>query len=217
MFWLWLPRFTFLFPPWSLPLSSLSEGQEQCQCRGRWGMPLLGAGREAFLTPSSVYLSLPWPSSRHGDVASSRLDTAPHPFWTQFTLLLLPLPLATSPAEPGGVPGAVHGRQVPCQQARSKDQGAGNAPGVREDPSEASGGGFSFQAKQSCPSGWSHACSEGLCKPGTLLRVLCQAARPADRAGAPLPPAWPALWVPQSLPILHSVSVLAFRQGTGAA
>lgn len=30
----------------------------------------------------------------------------------------------------------------------------------------------SLQAKQSCPSGWSHACSEGLCKPGTLLSPL---------------------------------------------
>lgn len=75
----------------------------------------------------------------------------------------------------------------------------------------------SLQAKQSYPGGWSHACSEGLYKPGTLLRVLCQAARPADRVGAPLPPAWPALWALQSLPILHSVSVLAFCPGTRAA
>lgn len=64
--------------------------------------------------------------------------------WTQsFLLPLLPL-LATSSAEPGGVPRAVHGGQVPCQQAGSEDQGAGDTPGVRKDPSETSGGGFSF-------------------------------------------------------------------------
>lgn len=72
----------------------------------------------------------------------------PDLLWTQS--FLLPS-LATSSAEPGGVPGAVHGGQVPCQQAGSEDQGAGDTPGVRKDPSETSGGGFSllcFSASQ---------------------------------------------------------------------
>lgn len=73
----------------------------------------------------------------------------PDLLWTQSFLLSLLPPLATSSAEPGGVPGAVHGGQVPCQQAGSEDQGAGDTPGVRKDPSEASGGGFSFVCKPS--------------------------------------------------------------------
>lgn len=70
------------------------------------------------------------------------------------------------------------------------------------------------------PPGWSHACAAGLGRheAAGLLRGLCQAARPADGAGAlSPPPARPALRAPPSLPALHSVSVLAFCQGTRAA
>lgn len=76
----------------------------------------------------------------------------------------------------------------------------------------------SLQAEPSCPSGCSHACSEGLCKPGTPQSPP-SAKLPGQLTGrgAPLPPAGPALWAPQSLPILHSLSVPAFRQGTRAA
>lgn len=73
----------------------------------------------------------------------------PDLLWTQSFLLSLLPPLATSSAEPGGVPGAVHGGQVPRQQAGSEDQGAGDTPGVRKDPSEAPGGGFGFMCKPS--------------------------------------------------------------------
>lgn len=73
------------------------------------------------------------------------------------------------------------------------------------------------RAGQSCPGSWSHACSAAPGRPRTLLRGPCQAARPADGAGAFPPPAPPALWAPWSQPALHSVSVLAFCQGTRAA
>lgn len=43
------------------------------------------------------------------------------------------------------------------------------------------------QAGQSCPRSWRHACSAGLGRPGTLLRGLCQAARPADGTEGPSP------------------------------
>lgn len=118
-------------------------------------------------------------SSHHGDVACPRLGAAPPPSGLTLDSVLSPLhsfhPLATSSAEPGGVPGAVHGGQVPRQQAGSEDQGAGDTPGVRKDPSEASGGGFSFACKPSraaLVAGATHAPKEGLSKPGTLLSPL---------------------------------------------
>lgn len=130
MFWLQLPHFTFLFLLWSLTRSFLSAGKYQCQVQGQVGESLAGGGwmgdssyPPLCLAPSlgllvtMVMLAIP-------DLPP------PSPFWIQFVLPLFPPPLATSPAEPGGVPRAVHGGQVSCQQAGSEDQGAGNTPGV---------------------------------------------------------------------------------------
>lgn len=116
-------------------------------------LPSAGAGGDAFAgggggapppppcIPPSLSLLVTMVTLPIPDLATALplLDS----FWT-LLLLSLPPTLATSPAEPGGVPGAVHGGQVPRQQAGGEDQGAGNTPGVREDPSEASGGGFSL-------------------------------------------------------------------------
>lgn len=50
-----------------------------------------------------------------------------------------------------------------------------------------------------------------------LLQGLCQLSGQLTGRVPLAPPTWPALWAPQSLPALHSVSVLAFCQGTRAA
>lgn len=125
-------------------------------------------------------LSLPQPSNHHGDIAYPRLATALpvlDSFGAQF-FLSLPPPLATSPAEPGGVPGAVHGGQVPRQQAGSEDQGAGDTPGVRKDPSEASGGGFSFVGLTE---------SQGKLPQWLEPRMLRRAVQARDAPQSPLP------------------------------
>lgn len=116
-FWLQPPHFAFLFPLWSLVLSFLSKGQNLCQRGVRWGLPL----SQGPILPA-LCASLPPPASgHHGDPADREGGTEPAPSLPRLSSFFLscPRPPATSPPEPSGVPGAVHGGQVPGEQAGS--------------------------------------------------------------------------------------------------
>lgn len=142
MSWLQLPCFTFLSPLWSITSFFLSKGQSISVPSAGAGGLWLGWGVAPFTLHCQ---SLP----ASGLLVTMGMLPVPDlslPLPLLDSVLPSPTPslLATSSAEPGGVPRAVHGGQVPCQQAGSEDQGAGDTPGVRKDPSETSGGGFSF-------------------------------------------------------------------------
>lgn len=102
-------------PSLSLAFSFLSKGQN---------LPVVGQVRNAsgsgpHPSTSPVHPSLLPSLSLLVTVVILPAQTLPPPFGAQFFLLFLPLPSAPSPPEPSGVPGTVHGGQVPGEQAGS--------------------------------------------------------------------------------------------------